>query len=78
MALLQRALKTEKRRALHEKHRESREAEVGDLNVAAAPFSRVRKSRAYGLQLGQKGGQKLHPNRESTFADSRILKIPYF
>ena len=67
MALLQRALKTEKRRALHEKHRESREAEVGDLNIAAAPFSRVRKSRAYGLQLGQKGGQKLHPNRESDF-----------
>ena len=41
MAFLQRALKGEKRRALHEKHRESRKAEIGDLDIAATPLSRV-------------------------------------
>ena len=67
LALLQRALKGQKRRTLHEKHRESRKAEVRDLDIAATPLSRVGKSRANGLQAGQKGGQELHPNPESDF-----------
>ncbi len=67
LALFQRALKGKKRRALHEKHRESRKTEVRDLDIAATPLSRVGKRRAYGLQAGQKGGQKLHPNHESDF-----------
>ncbi len=52
MALLQHALKGEKRGALHEKHRESRKAEVRDRDIAATPLSRVGKSRTYGLQAG--------------------------
>jgi hypothetical protein len=65
LAFLQRALIGQKRRALHEKHRESRNAEVRNLNIAAAPLSRVGKSRTNGLQASKKGGQKLHPNPES-------------
>jgi hypothetical protein len=65
LAFLQRSLIGQKRRALHEKHRESRNAEVGNLDIAAAPLSRVGKSRTNGLQAGKKGGQELHPNPES-------------
>jgi len=62
LAFLQRALIGQKRRALHEKHRESRKAEVGNLDIAATPLSRVGKDRANGLQASNKGGQELHPN----------------
>ena len=62
--LSSRALKGEKRHALHQKHRASRKAEVGDLDIAATPLSRVGKSRAPGLQAGEKRGQKLHRNHE--------------
>ncbi len=67
MPLLEGALLGLKRRALHEKHRERRKAEVGNLDIAATPFSRVGKSRANGLQAGEEGRQQLHPNPESDF-----------
>jgi hypothetical protein len=67
LAFLQPALIGQKRRALHEKHRESRNAEVGNLDIAATPLSRVGKSRTNGLQASKKGGQDLHTNPESDF-----------
>jgi hypothetical protein len=45
----------------------SRNAEVGNLDIAATPLSRVGKSRTNGLQASKKGGQELHPNPESDF-----------
>ena len=65
LALLQRAPKGEKRRALHEEHRESRKAEVGHDDIAATPLSKVGEHRARGLQAGEKGGQKVHALPES-------------
>ena len=67
LALLQRALIGQKRSALHEKHRERRKTEIGDLDIAATPLSRVGKSRTNGLQAANEGGQELHPNPESEF-----------
>jgi hypothetical protein len=67
LALLHRALIGQKGRALHEKHRERRKTEIGDLDIAATPLSRVGKSRTNALQGSKKRGQELHPNPESDF-----------
>src|SRR5271156_6116473 len=45
VAFLHRALVGQKRRALHEEHREGRKTEIGGRNVAAPPLARVGKSR---------------------------------
>jgi hypothetical protein len=61
------ALIGQKGRALHEKHREHRKSEIGDLDIAATPLSRVGKSRTNALQGSKKRGRELHPNRDSDF-----------
>jgi hypothetical protein len=67
MAFLEAALIGQKRRALHEEHRERRKTEIGGRNVAGPPLAQVGKSRADGLQLGEKRWQEQHPNPESDF-----------
>jgi hypothetical protein len=64
-AFLQLALKGQKRRALHEKHGEGRQPEIGHADIAAAALARVRKASANRLQAGKKRRQNLHPQRES-------------
>ena len=66
-AFLQLALKGQKRRALHEKHGEGRQPEIGHADIAAAALARVRKASANRLQAGKKRRQNLHPQRESCF-----------
>jgi hypothetical protein len=67
MAFLQGALVRQKGRALHEKHGEGRQPEVGHGDIAAASSPGVRKGGANRLQARKKGRQKLHPYRESFF-----------
>ena len=67
LAFLQGALEGQKRGALHEKHREGRQAEIGHGDIAAASLPGVRKGGANGFQTRQKGRQKLHPDGESFF-----------
>jgi len=55
MPLLQPALVGEKRRALREEHRERRQPEIGDVDIAGAPLAEVRKSRASIRRAGKEG-----------------------
>jgi hypothetical protein len=50
-----------RRSALHEKHREGRQAEIRHGDIAAAPLPGIRKGGANGFQIRQKGRQQLHP-----------------
>jgi hypothetical protein len=61
LALLQLTLKGQKRRALHEKHGEGRQPEIGHADIAAPPIARVRKRGAYRLQPREKRRQDRHP-----------------
>jgi hypothetical protein len=67
LAFLQSALKGQERSALHEKHRESREAEIRHGNIAATPLTGIRKGGANRLQTRQKRWQQPHPYGESFF-----------
>jgi len=65
VAFLQPPLERKEGRALHEKHRERRQTEIGHGDVPAPTLARVRKRGANGLQARQKRRQNLHPQGES-------------
>ncbi len=67
LALLQRPLEGEERRALHEEHGEGRKPEIGHADITAATLARVREGGADGLQAQEKRRQKHHPQAESFF-----------
>lgn len=65
LAFLQCSLKGQERRALHEKHREGRQAEIRHGDIAAAPLPGVRKGGTNGFQVRQEGWQEPHSCHES-------------
>ena len=67
LALLQRPLKGQERRALHEEHGERRQTEIGYGDIAAPPLAGVRERSANRLQVGEQRRQNLHPQRKSCF-----------
>ena len=79
VSLFQTALMTQEGRASHEKHRESRKADVGHgvLAVAVRPSALIRETGADGIQFGDQGLQGSHRAIESKIVPRRQAKSSY-
>jgi hypothetical protein len=79
VSLFQTALMTQEGRASHEKHRESRKADVGHgvLAVAVRPSALVRETGADGIQFGDQRLQGSHRAIESKIVPRRQAKSSY-
>jgi hypothetical protein len=76
VTLRQLALMGQKRRALHEKHRERCNPDVRHPIATVRPRPLVRQRTATAPQRSNKGVQRLHPNLESQIRFRRNRKIP--